>query len=299
MLTRWKHIRAVKLLQFVSTLLGLSVPKLYDYKGLSLLYLTYVVLIYLTVSPAYIWWPFMRAFSHKVVLSSKVLDILNVFVTFIANSTAVFRAILFKRKNIIILNLMLDDLEQQMEEKYQDSIRYDETDILVQLIVFFTCFFLMSIFDWYESNLNQSNYYIMIISSVTYLYICAILIIILQIHFYSTRIRCMLQYLHRKIYEEIRPVFVSSRLDTDYVMKYMSMESIFFIRKHDDMCDAINEVNNIYGYQIFFVVTCIVMNIINSLNVLLKGLLKVQNGTFAATQLVTFSLKLAFYIVSI
>lgn len=275
-LKRWKNLRIVKILQLLSTILGLSVPNLFQYDGLPVLYAVYSLLLCLIQIATQVH-SFLAKFKFfsSIVPTVKVLDICVILSILVTNISSIICAIFLKRRKILKLVNTLKLIEEQLQEKFQTPVEYGETSLLLQLVTFMTLVCILTtyycILFTHAFRLDGAELFLIIANNFQ---VISIAVIIIQVHFFSTNVRCLFRLLHKNIEELLQPTKNSKNQLS--LISYAYPDAIYFLRKYDILCDSIDMISDAFGNQIFFVVCAITANILHGLNGILKSLMMEQ-----------------------
>lgn len=302
MAKHWKDLKAVQLLQLIATILCITVPNVYDYNGLPVFYLIYAVFLFLLTSGTYLWSQILMMLNDdvEIVPTVEFFEVLGTLLILLTNTATISYALLIKRKKIVKFNSDLEDLEKEFNKQFQEQLRYNEKSLIIQITIAAVGISSIYIYDWTLRNeMRKADVISVAFALLSYLQVINIFVVVLQIHFYSFRIKHMVECLHKNMLEEIRPLLdVSDGKSTANVMNNMCTETISYIQKYDKLCDIVDDINDTYQYQIFLIIACAIIHIINGLNLLLKMSLNVQQNTFGLSLLISIFLNMVRHIVS-
>lgn len=275
-LKKWENLWVVKILQLLSTAFGLSVPNLYQYKGLPVLYAGYSLLLCLAhIATQICSFISKYRFPSNFFMTVKVLDVCVVLSLLVTNIFSILCAIFLKRRKILKLTGTLKLIEEQLQNKFQTAVEYRGTSLLLQFFAFmilvciltaYYCILIVRVF-----HLDEVKILLAIANSFQ---VISIAVIIMQVHFFSTSVRCLFQLLHKNIEEHLQPS--ASSENEPSLIHYAIPDALYFLRKYDMLCDSIDMISDVFSHQIFFVVCTIIASVLHGLNGILKELMKEQ-----------------------
>lgn len=274
----WKLLPIIKYLQRVSEIFGISVPNLYNYKGLPLIYVIYGVflcilqLIFLT-AVTYI--RTNNTFS-KSTKSSKILTMIIYIQLTFTNILGIICHIFIKRRKLVKMVKALERIESILQDRFQEKINYRCDTIYKQTVIFISIIVLINIYDCVVTCFTLDFDVLQILGYCShYLQILLVSLLTFQIHLYCTRIKTLFKFTHANMRKCINPNVGSTVHGLD-LMTTVKLDVLFFLRKYDELCDIIDAVSDIYGLQILSIVCCVTLNILQSSNLLLKVLMNIK-----------------------
>ncbi|XP_018573106.1 uncharacterized protein LOC108912387 [Anoplophora glabripennis] len=268
---QWQNLWVVKILQFLSTTIGLSVPNLFQYEGLSVLYAGYSLLLCLLHLATQVYSFVIKYRFYSIIsLTVTVLDVCVGFITLAANISCITCAIFLKRRKMVKLTGTLKIVEEQLQKKFHTFAEYHDTSLLLQFIAFITLVFILT--TYYCTSLtrlavlNGLEISLMIANN---LQTVPIAILIMQVHFCSTNVKCLFQLLHKNMQDTLQPT--KNPTNDVSLIDHSIPDAVYFLKKYDVLCDSIDMMSEAFGPQIFFIVWAITVNILIGLNGILKA----------------------------
>lgn len=251
----WKLLKSVKYLQIVSTTIGLSVPNLYFYKGLSMGYIVYWSILFLSMTSfsLYVVITEISNFSRVKVNILTVLEFLSQSFCLLLIAFYMTSFIILKRRRIVKICKFLESVEICLKNKFQCAIYYDEASLTLKLFICiiyniftFSCDFLLN------NCFNQSEHSIIVWFYYNY-YHFVITIVILQVYFFSHQIRCLFLFLNIQFLEMASVRWVAG---SNSFRESICTETTFFMRRYDDLHKAMHLVNQVYCPYLILSLSC-------------------------------------------
>nr|XP_023023177.1 uncharacterized protein LOC111511394 [Leptinotarsa decemlineata] len=274
----WESIRAVKLLQILSVSLGLSIPNLYVYEGLSIFYVIYSVLLCLVQTVTLIFNIVITTGNqyHLQPLSTNILHTVALFLSTATNIISIIMTVTLKRRKMVKLAKTISTLEKQMQLKYQETIIYDNNKLITKFLLFQSFIIGINLHQLYiYSGLFNSSFWHVAVYCLSKSDVMSISIIVSQVYFYCSCIKRIIQFTHENMVKKIRPVKSTNFVDHE-LKDIFRIETDFFVKKYDMICDITDMVGDIFDTQIFFILICIVIEVLHGINNSLRVILGSQ-----------------------
>ncbi|XP_044271280.1 putative gustatory receptor 28b [Tribolium madens] len=254
--------KIVKILQSVSEITALSVPDLFNYSGLSVIYIIYstslaFALVTLSVYTLY----FKGIYIYKNTLATvSILDSVAIASVTITNVLSISFAIIFRRRKIVLLVKNLKEIERVLNSQINDKV-------LIIVFGLLEIFLFSYIVFESVSQIRTHGVFLYSLSVVMHVNIFLVSITVTQVQLFST---CVKQYF----------TFVNEKLATTMqyppTSKVETIKMKFFLKTYDKLCDIIDLVSSSYGIQIACVTFIIIICLIESLNLLMKFALRIE-----------------------
>lgn len=262
----------VQVLQRILETVCLSVPNLYNYKGLPVWYILYTVLFIIFLNGAFIYQINNRfhTYFQTIPKTAAALEGISFTGMTLTNTLSIVLAIFSRRKHVVKLVKQLKEAENIFHETFGAVDKKENKFILMFLVTHF-CFLLYFIMDCtvYISAFGLggvSNYF------MTYFNIYMLCLSVLQICSHALSIK----YTLRNIYEKMQDIIGTGI--KDFANDQSNRESVenlrIFMKIFDRICDAIETINECFGIQIVLIVCNSVAFIIIGLNLCFKIILK-------------------------
>lgn len=116
---KWKLLKIVKYLQTLSAILGLSVPNLYKYKGIPLVYIVYCFFLFLILLSMLIYLITIQIMKilHSIEDSVIILVMFQEIALMLLIISSMLSALVGNRRKIVKLCLFMDNLEDYLINK--------------------------------------------------------------------------------------------------------------------------------------------------------------------------------------
>lgn len=101
-------------------------------------------------------------------------------------------------------------------------------------------------------------------------------LLITQVHFYSTRIRYMFNFLHQNMHDIFQNSIKKDTTTGDWQITLTPMDTKFFLKNQDNLCDCIDMISEAFGFQISLIAVCLIVFILHVLNIELKVIFGMQ-----------------------
>lgn len=257
-----KKVEFSIVLQLLATIFCLSPPNLFHYRGLPIIFLVYgiTLCIAIIINEVFYIYQILRMFDkygYNFILS-QVLQLTCFISSTIFTVLSIVQPLIIKRKLLVRLTRSLKRLETELKDKCRETIAHNNNYLWIQLLTI-SCLILCGSVRAFLTMKNTN--YLKLRLQVYNIQMLSILIFILQIQLCTSKIRNMVVYLQRNIEEKIIPktsrLFLNNDMD-----KPIRVEPIFFLRKFDDLCDIIDMVSDVFGFQIVAITTCIILNVL-------------------------------------
>lgn len=264
----------VKFVQSLSQLCCVTLPNLFKYNGLAVLYIVYSGLFCIglfSLCILTIYFKFNGIYSHSTVTVS-ILDGLSVFGSTIANIISILSAIFFSRRNLVQLVRRLQEMEKILNGKFTMVCQLDEKALFFQ---FLALTLLILVFIIYDSR-NQFNsggfgcYKTAVLMHINIFILC---MVVMQIQLYSTCIKQYFKFANDRLSTTMQ---YSLNTPKSIVLVHGTINMRFFLKMYDKICDIIELVNRSFGVQVVFICLLIITCLIKSLNLLMKFALKMD-----------------------
>lgn len=263
--TLWEN-KFLNHLQFIASTLGLAIPNLYSYRGLSVWYIFYSIIVIALIVAMFViallnW---IDLFQVKVLGTTIVLNCMCLTIMTVSNVVAIVFAVMMKRKSVVQLVKQLKDIDKATAENnwprnYNKSFTkvfvVMHVCILLQVLmhmIFYTIAFGMGSLTL--SVLNGSLMYVHMIN-------------VLQISSFPIRInhRCI------ALNEVLNDLLTSSQKATQVqeIHKILN-DTRLLLKIYDSICDMFEFVSRCYGIQMILVVCVSVIFIVEGFNVCIK-----------------------------
>ncbi|EFA12700.1 gustatory receptor 89 [Tribolium castaneum] len=261
---RYKELTSkkfVKILQTISAITALSVPDLFTYGGLPVIYILYSILIAFTLVALSVYTLYFKViyFYKNLLATVSILDSVTIASVTLTNVLSIFFAVIFRRRKIVSLVKNLQEIERVLNEKFQVSCEINEKSLLIVFGLLETFLFSYIAFDC-VSQIRTHGFFLYSLSVVMHLNVFLVSITVSQVQLFST---CIKQYFS----------VVNEQLATT---KVATIKMKFFLQTYDKLCDIVDLVSDSYGIQIACVTFIIIICLIESLNLLMKCALRVQ-----------------------
>lgn len=262
----------VQILQKILETFCLSVPNLYNYKGLPVWYIFYAVLFLLFLNASYIWQINTRLQTYflKIPKTAAALEGISFTGMTFTNTLSIVLAIFLRRKHIVKLVKELKEAENFFYEKF-GAVDNKENTFIMMFVATHICYLVYFILD---CSVYVSAFGLGGISSyfMTYFNIYMLCLSVLQICSYALNIKYRVQELNDKMREVISAGITSFANDES---NRETVENLrIFMKIFDRLCDAIETINECFGIQIVLIVCNSVAFIIIGLNLCFKIILK-------------------------
>lgn len=253
-----------KILRWKSTILGLFAPNLINNASLSVFYVFYSLVISIFLIIVCIWTIYNKiCFIYPLfIVTVGILDGASILVATITNVVSIICATLLRTKSIVQITKLLKEVEKSINEKLE-MFQFDQRVIIGQFASLEIFIISYTIFDSAIILRDTSPWYFCI-SLMTYLNVIWMSATIMQVHFFSTCIRQYFQVLNKKLLE---------------ITNKQQRNTKFFLKLSDKLCDIVVLVSKAYGVQIVLISLIIILNLIESMNLLMKyalGILTLQ-----------------------
>lgn len=267
----WKLLKSVKYLQTISTTIGLTVPNLYFYNGLTIGYILYWSILFLSIMSISIYLVAIEItqFLKIHVDMQTLLELLSVSFIFMSIAFSMISFIILKRRKVVKLCHFLGSLEICLKNKFRCDIYYNEVSVTLKIFIWMFCNMFTIICDFlFSFNYNnQSEYFMMLWFYFNY-YHFVTSIVVLQIHLFSHQIKCLFVFLNVQFLEMSS---ITSVEGSDSFRHFIYTETIFFIRRYNDLHKTMNVVNQVYCTYLILTVICIMsLSGLSGLSIILK-----------------------------
>lgn len=253
----WSSLKIVNCWQTIQTAIGLSVPNLCNYTGFSIGYIVYWVILLALIASLVTYLAINRIidiFQNDVQYAA--LDLVLITFRLFVIIYAMFDMVFIRRKKLVKLCLFMNDLETSISNNFHSFMIYDESYLAGK---FFICFASNMITCTNVVQKENSNYS----TNLTILYVQYYQLVasnmIMQVHFYSYRIKSMFDYLNEKIKE------ISQEKHNNWGCniinnQHVSTDILFYLRRINDLYKAINMVSQIFYKHFIMIIVCINLN---------------------------------------
>lgn len=253
MISKWRTSKSGRCLQTISTIIGLSVPSLYHYEGLTMWYIGYWCLFSLIIVLIGLYLITYQTTQTEF----KVLETLSIVAAYQLIAFSMSEAIFFKRRKMLKFCLSVDYLYISLMDDYKDIIGQNEDFqkreyLIIVIFNSFTCLYDL-IVNWFQITMGVSN-------TIHWIYVgyskLVMTIIIMQVIFYMQHLRILLHYNNDSIIQK-EPDIISFTKETRY-----------FLQKCIGCYTAIDCISHIYTKRIILIVVYVNINVLFELNIL-------------------------------
>lgn len=270
--TLWEN-KFLRHLQFIASVLGLAIPNLHNYTGLSVWYIFYAVVVMALMvavfAVALLLW--IELFKLQLLGTVVVLNCMCLAIVTFSNILGIVFAVIVKRKGTVQLVKQLKDVDKAAKEN-QWHIEADKNfskafiglHVSVLLQVAMEATFYTSAFGLKSLILALLNGLLMYIHTIN----------VLQISSFSLRInhRCVI------LNGVLHDLLASSQKATQVQEIHKILDDTRLLLKiYDSVCDMIDLVSRCYGTQMMLVVCVSVVFIVEGFNTCIKSSLKKIN----------------------
>ncbi|CAG9857522.1 unnamed protein product [Phyllotreta striolata] len=260
----WATLPIVRIVQKSSEIFAVTAPNLYDYEGASLLYVAYAIVVCLSQLTAsalstYVHW---TKRSSGMSMTSNVLFTIVRLQLALTNVTSIVTLVLVKRRRLVGKTRRLGNVERTLQANFQRTIDYKPTVLTAQLGLFIGLILCIGIFDVYvtASSLQYDAFDAAIHSSYR-LQVFIVALTTAQVRCCCARIQAAVEFANERMRDTLRTV---------------AGEATFFLRRYDELCDAVDAVSDVYGAAMLMIVGCVVANLLAGSSALLKVLTVVR-----------------------
>lgn len=288
--------KIIKIIQRISEIICLSVPDLYNYSGLPVIYIFYSILISLILVGLSIYTLYYKIFYfyRNIIITASILDSVTIISVTITNLISISFAIIFHRKKIVQIVKNLKEIEKVLNEKLDVKCQINDNGLITSFILLEILIFSYIIFDTL-SHIWTHGSFLYSLSIIMHVNIFLMSVTVTHVQLYAT---CIKQYF--KIANNLLAVKMQFEKNLSQKEKNGNVKMIFFLRTYDKLCDIIDLVNTSYGIQIACVTFVIIVCLIESMNVLMKFALRIEtmDGIWSITLLTADTWNSVIYIVS-
>lgn len=262
--------KSLKYLQIIASIVGLSIPNLYSYTGLSVWYILYSILVIAVasaiVAKAVVEW--IDLFRVKLLGTIIVLNCMCLAIMMLSNVVATILAVFVKRKGMVKLVKLLKDIDKTATaNKWPVTPNNGFTKVFVGLHV---CILLQVLMEaiFYTSVFGMRSL-VLALSTGSLMYIH--MINVLQISSFPMRIKDRCTCLN----EIFRQLTASSQRASQVqeVNKILN-DTRILLKIYDSICDMLDFVSRYYGVQMILVLSVSVIFIVEGFNTCIKFSLK-------------------------
>lgn len=258
-------------LQTILQILGLSVPNLLHYKGLSMWYILYVILLVTCIVVVYFWELNARIHSYyqKILKTTVALESTSLATMSITNIYGIISSVFLRRKQRITLVKELHVINQEFEERFGCTSNTKNTLSLLFCIIHAVVVLYVIV----DGTICEETFGMRQFVSffLTYYHIYMISLNVLQICTYATLIKSKFDCLNDMIYST---TLKAIKKHGDYETNRINLTNMrYFLKTFDKLCDVVELASKCFGLQIVFIVCISIMVIINGFNTSFKFLL--------------------------
>lgn len=284
----FEHLKVVKIIQKIATVLGFSVPNLYNYRGLSGYFLIYAILlciILICTTALSLYGRFVKTYINDVLSTVILTDVFFYLAPITTYTVSIIWTILFRRRDLLRFVRALRDLEKSLNTKFYFEYKYNENKLFSYFILFesFICSYIF--YAILHISIIDFQIKVLLFNLNFFLSIFSMSIICMQIAQHMINLRYMFKFLNRKLYKTINYYSNDKPLNIigDEFLKSGSpkpnyVEMNFFLKKYDILCDLVDLFAKVYGLQMLFITLTITVMIIRNLNMTLKVALGVAKN---------------------
>lgn len=261
----WEN-KYLKHLQFIATIVGLSIPNLYSYNGLSVWYILYsliviTLLIVMLVLATLTW---INLFHVKVLGTVVVLNCMCLVIMTFSNVIAIVCVVIVKRKRAVQLVTLLKDIDQAMNaNNWIMEANPTFSYIFISIHVFMLLHLIMEIiFNIFVFGVNSL---LLPIFNAFFIYIHTVNV--LQICSFPLRINHRCIHLN-KILEDL--IFMSQKATKVQEVNKILDDARLLFKIYDSICDSFELVSRCFGIQMVLVVCVSVIFIVRGFNTCIK-----------------------------
>lgn len=262
--------KSLKYLQVIASAVGLAIPNLYSYTGLSVWYILYSLLVIAVASAMFakavvVW---IDLFRVKVLGTIIVLNCMCLAIMMVSNVVATILAVFVKRKGMVKLVKLLKDVDKAARvNKWPVATNNGFTKIFVGLHV---CILLQVSMEasFYTSAFGMRSLVLALLTgSLMYIH----MINVLQISSFPMRIKYRCTCLN----EIFRQLTTSSQRASQVQEVHQILNDTRILLKiYDNICDMLDFVSRCYGVQMILVISVSVIFIVEGFNTCIKFSLK-------------------------
>lgn len=258
---KWKNFTINKLIKNTSMFVGLCVAD-HTTSSVTLCHSVYGLFLCLTLIIALI-----LSIESMDMLPTDLLRILIIATQILLTLTsvyAIFSAVVLHKDKLKNLDNQIEVVENRLKEASTKSIHYEPKKLCIQVVATMVLVLVSIAFDgsWLASHF-------MVFYSLIQLYINVIIISILtvQVYLYSTCIGYLFKHLNYIFLWQI-----------SHKVYYPKNGIIYFLQTHEDICQLIALVNEIFSLKIFLLISNIIINILVSADRLINFAIKQMKG---------------------
>lgn len=261
----------MNVLQTILQILGLSVPNLLHYKGLSVWYILYIITLVTCIVFVYFWELNVRIHSYyqKILKTTVALESTSLTTMTIANVFSIISSVFLRRKQRITLIRELRIVKREFEEKFGCTYNNKKTLSLLFCLIHVVVVLYIIV----DGTICQNTFGVRQLVSflLTYYHIYMISLNVLQICTYATFIKGEFNCLNDMIYST---TLKAIKKHGDYETNRTNLTNMrYFLKTFDKLCDMVELVSKCFGLQIVFIVCISLVVIINGFNTSFKFLL--------------------------
>lgn len=252
--------------QFVSTVFGLSIPNLFNYNGLSVLYILYVILLIAALVMSYVLTILWKSTTNYCADKTCVIIHLVVVSSVICNLASIVSTVFLHRRKLVVAVAELAVMNLVFDTNFASLIKHKKGGFscwivmsmvalhicvcIITAYAFFTCITSNS-FECLKHNPTKTvNFYMILITATNISYFAFV------IHCHYKRLNYKLSYL------------VKATLKARKENKSVGTNTQFFMKTHDRLCDITDLLSNIFGIQLLWINIVTILQCLYTLNML-------------------------------
>lgn len=254
--------------QFVSTLFGLSIPNLFNYNGLSVLYILYAVLLIAALIMSYVLTLLWNSTTNYCVDKTCVMIHLVVVSSIICNVTSIVSTVFLHRRKLVVAVAELAVMNSVFDTNFASLIKDKKEGfscwIVMSMVALHICVYITTAYAFFTC-LTSNAFECLKLNPTKTVNFYMILITATNISYFAFVIHCHYKRLNYKLSYLVKATFKARNEN-----KSVGTNTQFFMKTHDRLCDITDLLSNIFGIQMLWINIATILQCLYTLNMLLK-----------------------------